>query len=153
MSSNENTWKDYLVGLFSLSPTLGVICVNRNVHLVRQHPSLGSMTKGPTDRSETLIPMPKPGQKPSIYICLSPVKTADIMHPKWEGFIVINWLIFVVVSKNILYCLNLGKNYLSTKPASNKNDGIYQKTTYKHIHWPNRMWKNSPCFRVDWKII
>ena len=152
MSSNENTWKDSLVGLFSLSPTLGIICVNRNVHLVMQHPSLGSMTKGPTDRSETLIPMLKPGQKPSIYICLSPVKTADFMHPKWEGCIVINSLIFVVVSKNILYCLNLGKNYLSAKPTSNKNDGLYQKTTYKHIHWPNRLWKNSPCFRVDWKI-
>ena len=42
------------------------------------------------------------------------------MHPKQEGCIVISSLIFVVVCKNILYCLNLGKNYLWTKQASNK---------------------------------
>ena len=47
-----------------------------------QHRSLGSMTEGPTDTSEILIPMPKPWQEPSIYICLSPFKTADFMHPK-----------------------------------------------------------------------
>ena len=29
--------------------------------------------------------------------------------------------------ENILYCLNLGKNYLSTKSTSNKNDWLYQK--------------------------
>ena len=85
-----------------------------------QHPSLGSMTEGPTDTSEILIPIPKPGQEPSIYICHSPFKTADFMHPKWEGCVVVNSLIFVVASKNILYCLNLGKNYRWTKPASNK---------------------------------
>ena len=34
------------------------------------------------------------------------------MYPKWKGCIVINSLIFVVVSKSILLCLNLGKNYL-----------------------------------------
>ena len=27
-------WKDSLVGLFKLSPTLGMICINKNVHLV-----------------------------------------------------------------------------------------------------------------------
>ena len=44
-------------------------------------------------------------QKLSMYICLSPVKTADFIHPKWEGCIVINSLIFVGVSEKILYCL------------------------------------------------
>ena len=95
-----------------------MICVNKNLHLVRQHPSLGSMTKGPTYKPEILIPMPRPGKEPSIYICLSPVKTADFMHLQWEGCIVINSLIFVVVCRNILYCLNLGKNYLWTKTSS-----------------------------------
>ena len=78
------------------------------------------MTEGPTDTSDILLPMPKHGQEPSIYICLSPVKTADFMHPKREECIVINSLIFVVVCKNILFFLNLDKNYLWTKPASNK---------------------------------
>ena len=33
----------------------------------------------------------------------------------------------LVVSRNILYCLNLGKNYLWIKPAPNKkkDDGVY----------------------------
>ena len=66
MSSNENTLRNFLVGLFNLSAALGMICVNENVHLVMQHPSLGSMTEGPTNTSETLIPMPRPGQEPSI---------------------------------------------------------------------------------------
>ena len=47
-----------------------------------QHSSLGSMTEGLTDTSEILIPMPRPGQEPSVYVCLSPVKTADFVHPK-----------------------------------------------------------------------
>ena len=107
------------MGLFSLSPALGMIFINTNVHLVMQHPSLGLLTEGPTDKPEILIPMPRPGQELSIYICLGPVKTADFMHPKREECIVINSLIFVVVCKNILYCLHLGKDYLWTKPASN----------------------------------
>ena len=93
------------------------------VHLIMQHPSLGSMTEGPTHKPEVLIPMPKPGQEPSIYICLISVKMVEIMHPKWEAYIVINSLICVVVCKNILYCLNVSKNYLWTKPASNKKRG------------------------------
>ena len=67
---------------FQLVPALGMICVNENVHLVMQHPLLGSMPEGSTDTSEILIPMPKPWQEPSIYICLSPVETADSMHPQ-----------------------------------------------------------------------
>ena len=47
-----------------------------------QHPLLGSVTEVPTDKPEILIPMPRLGQEPSIYICLSPVKTAEFMHPK-----------------------------------------------------------------------
>ena len=50
VSSNENTWKDFLVGLFNFSPALEMICVNKNVHLVMQHPSLGSMTEGSTEK-------------------------------------------------------------------------------------------------------
>ena len=37
-------WKNVkgsLVGFSNLSPVLGKICCNKNVHLVRQHPSLG----------------------------------------------------------------------------------------------------------------
>ena len=67
-----------ILGLFNLSPALGVKCVNENVNLVIQHPSLGSITERPTDTSEILKPMHKPGQEPSIYICLSSVKTADL---------------------------------------------------------------------------
>ena len=59
-----------------------MICVNKNVHLVMQHPSLGSMTEGSTHKPAILIPMPKLGQEPSIYICLSPAKMVDFMHPK-----------------------------------------------------------------------
>ena len=153
VSSNENIWKDFLVCLFNLSPALGMIYVNKNVHLVMQHPSLGSMTERPIDKPEILIPTPKLGERPSIYICLSPVKMVDFMHPKWKGCIIINSLIFFIVSRNILYCLNLGKNYLWTKPASNKNDRLYQKTPYKQIHWPNGLWKDSPYFIVYWKRI
>ena len=80
-----------------------MICVNKNVHLVMQHPSLGSMTEGSTDKPEVLIPMPKLGQELYIYICLSPVKMAGFVHSKSEECIIINSLIFVVVSKNILY--------------------------------------------------
>ena len=57
-------------------------CFNKNVHLIIQHPSLGSMTEGPTDKPEILIPMLKPWQEPSIYICLSSVKIVDFTHPK-----------------------------------------------------------------------
>ena len=70
------------MGLFKLSSALGMIFVIKNVHLIMQHPSLGSMTEGPTDTSEILIPMTRSGQEPSMYIRLSPVKTADFMHPK-----------------------------------------------------------------------
>ena len=112
--------KRFLGGSFQLVPSPGMICVNKNVHLVMQNPLLGSMTAGQTNTSETLILMPRRGQEPSIYICLSPFKTADFMHPKWKRCIVINSLIFMVACKNTLYCLNLGKNYLWTKPASIK---------------------------------
>ena len=47
-----------------------------------QHPSLGSIIEGPTDTSEILTLMPRPGQELFIYTCLNPVKTADFMHPK-----------------------------------------------------------------------
>ena len=60
-----------------------MIFVNKNVNLVMQHPLLGgSMNEGPADTSEILMPMPRLGQEPSLYICLHPVKTADFMHPK-----------------------------------------------------------------------
>ena len=39
-----------------------------------QHSSLGSITTGLANKIEILIPTPKLGQKPSIYVCLSPVK-------------------------------------------------------------------------------
>ena len=60
------------MGLFSLSLALGMMRVNKNAHLVMQHPSLGSMTEGPTDTFAILMPMPMPGQEPSFYICFSP---------------------------------------------------------------------------------
>ena len=104
-----------------------------------QHTLLGSMTKRTTNKPEILIPIPRPGQEPSIYICLSPAKTADFMHPKWERCITINSLIFVVVCRNILYCLNLGKNYLWTKPTLNKNDRLYKKAPYGYINCSNRV--------------
>ena len=97
------------------------------------------MTKRTTNKPEILIPIPRPGQEPSIYICLSPAKTADFMHPKWERCITINSLIFVVVCRNILYCLNLGKNYLWTKPTLNKNDRLYKKAPYGYINCSNRV--------------
>ena len=89
---------------FKLSPALGMICCRKEVHLSRQHPSLGSIIAELIDAFEVLISMPKFGQELSVYIFLSLVKTIDFMHPNWEGFIVINSLISVVVSENILYC-------------------------------------------------
>ena len=74
--------KRFFGGPFQLAPALGMICVYKHVHLVMQHLSLGSLTEGPTDTSEILIPMPRLGQEPPIYICLSPVKAASFMHPK-----------------------------------------------------------------------
>ena len=53
-----------------------------------------------------------------------------------------NSLIFAVAGRNILYCLHLGRNYLWTKPASNKNNRSYQRTSHKHIHWLNGVSKN-----------
>ena len=35
------------------------------------------------------------------------------------------------------------------KHASNKNDRLYQKTTHSDIYRLIRLWKNSPCFRLD----
>ena len=156
MSSNENTWKDYLVSLLNLSPALGKICINKNVHLIMQHPSLGSMTEGPTDTSEILIPMPRPGQELSIYICLNPVKTAGFMHPKWEGCIVINSPIFVVVCKEHFVLpkfrqkLSMDKNQHQIKK---KNNRVHQRTSHKHMHWSSRVHHNTSCFRIDWKRI
>ena len=60
-----------------------------------QHPSLGSMTEGPIDTSEILMPIPGPGQELSIYVCFSRVKIDDLTHSKGEKCIVINLLIFV----------------------------------------------------------
>ena len=37
------------------------------------------------------------------------------------------------------------------KAASNKNDKLYQGSTCNHIHWLYKLWKKSPCFRVDRK--
>ena len=59
-----------------------MICVNKNVHLIMQHPLLGSMAEGPFDASEILMPIPKFEQELSIYIFLSPAKMVDFMHPK-----------------------------------------------------------------------
>ena len=59
-----------------------MICAYKNVHLVMENPSLGSMTEGPIDAPEVLMPIPKFGQGPSLYIFLSPVKMIDFMHPK-----------------------------------------------------------------------
>ena len=49
---------------------------------LKEHPSLGSMTEGPIDTSETLMPIPKFGQGLFIYIFLSPAEMIDFMHPK-----------------------------------------------------------------------
>ena len=113
---------------FKLSQILGIICCGKKLLFTRQSPSLGSIIAGFKDTFEILIAMPIFGQELSIYICPSPVKMVDFIHSKWEGCIFINSLIFVVVSRNILYRLNLGKNYPSTKVWSNKkNDRLYQK--------------------------
>ena len=66
-----------------------------------QNLSLGSMTEGPINTSKILMLIPKFGQELSIYICLSRVKIDDLTHPKREGCVLINLLIFVVVSRNI----------------------------------------------------
>ena len=112
--------KRFLGVVFQIVPNLLMICCSKKVHFTRKHTSLGSIIGEFIDPFEILIPMPKFGQKLSIYICLSPVKMVDFMDPKWEGFVILNSFIFVVVSKNTLYCLNLGKNYPCTKAASNE---------------------------------
>ena len=35
------------------------------------------------------------------------------------------------------------------KPASNKNDGLYQRMTHSYVHWSNRVLQNASCFRID----
>ena len=82
--------KDSLVFFFKLSPALGMICCRKEVHLTRQHPSLGSIIAELIDAFEVLISMPKFGQELPVYIFLSLVKTIDFMHPNWEGFIIIH---------------------------------------------------------------
>ena len=94
-----------MVVFFSLSPILGMMCCRKKEHLTRQHPSLEPITAEFIDTFEILIQMPKFGQELSICICLSPVKIVDFIHQKWERCIVINLLIFVVVSQNISNCL------------------------------------------------
>ena len=39
------------------------------------------------------------------------------------------------------------------KTASNKNDRLYQRTSYKHIHWSNGVQKDPPRFKIDLKRI
>ena len=41
--------------------------------------------------------------------------------------------------------LSTGKNQHQIK----KDDGVYQRTAYSHIYWPDRMRKNASCFRFD----
>ena len=43
-----------------------------------QHPSLGSMTEGPIETPEILMPIPKFWQEVSIYIFLNPAKMVDL---------------------------------------------------------------------------
>ena len=76
-------------------------CCNKNVHLVRQHPSLGSMIARSTDTREISMSIPKFGQGQSIYICFNRVRIEDFTHPKWEGCRVISSIIFVVIRENI----------------------------------------------------
>ena len=47
-----------------------------------KHPSLGSMTEGPIDTSEILMPIPNFEQEPSIHIFFSPAKMVDFLQPK-----------------------------------------------------------------------
>ena len=86
--------KRVLDAFFQIAPALGMICCSKKVHFTRQHPSLGSIIAEFIDTFEILITMPKFGQELSVYTCLSSVKTADFMHPKLEGCIVINSPIF-----------------------------------------------------------
>ena len=112
--------KRFLGGSFQpVASPLNDMCQQKCTPRNGVYPSLGSMTEGPTDTSEILILMSRPGQKPSIYICLSVVKMVDFMHPKWEECIVTNSLIFVVVSRNIFALPKFGKE-LSMNKASIK---------------------------------
>ena len=108
-------------------------CDNKNVHLVIQNPLLGSIIAGFIETFEILIPMPKFEQELSTYICLSPAKMVDFMHPKWEGCIVINSLIFVVISRNI-FVLPIFDQGLSTDRASIK----FKKRMTDYIKEPHR---------------
>ena len=116
VSSNKKTWKDFWVGLFNLSLALGMKCVNKNVHLVMQHPSLGQWLKDLPTHLRSWYQCPGLGRN-RLYTYVSAFLKHGFMHPKWEGCIVINSLMFVVVCKNVLYCLNLVKEYLWTKQA------------------------------------
>ena len=122
--------KRFLGGSFQLVPSPGNDMCQQKCTPCNATFFVGSMIGGPTDTSKILMPIPRPGQEPSIYISLIPVRTTDS-------------LIFVVVCKNILYCLNLGRDYLWTRAASNKNDRLYQRASHKHINWSNGLWKNS----------
>ena len=74
--------KRFLGVVFQIVPNLLMICCSKKVHFIRKHTSLGSIIGEFIDPFEILIPIPKFGQKLSIYICLSPVKMVDFMDPK-----------------------------------------------------------------------
>ena len=39
------------------------------------------------------------------------------------------------------------------RSSNKKNDRLYQRSTYNHIHWSNELWKNWPCLRLNWERI
>ena len=51
----------------------------------------------------------------------------------WRG-------LFEKTSRHYSFCISTS--------IKKKNDGPYQRSTYKYIHRANRVWKNSPCFRL-----
>ena len=56
---------------------------------------------------------------------------------------------FRTLFKHLSFC-----NSSQTKPTSNKrNDRLHQRTTYNHIYRPHGLWKNWPCFRLNWERI
>ena len=52
---------------------------------------------------------------------------------------------FRIIFKHFSFCIRP-----RIKPALNeKIDRLYQGTTRSCIYWPNEIWKNSPCFRLN----
>ena len=133
-------WKDFLVGFLSLPPKLGIICVNKNVHIATQHPLLESMIAELTCTSEISESIPRFGQELSICICFNRVKIDDLTHPDREGCSITNSLILVILGGKYFCfrCTRYHKFY-------GQDADHFTSYLYMHEIFQLRAWLSGDC--------